>query len=200
MYELAYQEEGNEQIVPIRAERIVLGRSPDCDVVIKDFGVSRRHAEVVLNGGECRVVDLKSKNGTQVNGVRVPEAALKDGDEILLWQVSRSFPEDPRRKSRSRRREAPARGSRDRNSKRWRAIEVFSRGETEQGPDETERDQTRIGRAQRRAREDQPFRPSNAVFRKFAEALMAHCPARVWSACPWSWTPCSSTSRRIGDS
>ena len=84
MYELAYQEEGNEQIVPIRAEGIVLGRSPDCDVVIKDFGVSRRHAEVVLNGGECRVVDLKSKNGTQVNGVRVPEAALKDGDEILL--------------------------------------------------------------------------------------------------------------------
>ena len=32
-------------------------------VVIKDFGVSRRHAEVVMNGGECRVVDLKSKNG-----------------------------------------------------------------------------------------------------------------------------------------
>ncbi len=84
MYELAYQEEGSEQIVPIRAKGIVLGRSPDCDVVIKDFGVSRRHAEVVVNGGECRVVDLKSKNGTQVNGVRVPEAGLNDGDEILL--------------------------------------------------------------------------------------------------------------------
>ena len=91
MYELAYQEEGNELIVPIRAEGIVLGRSPDCDVVIKDFGVSRRHAEVVLNGGECRVVDLKSKNGTQVNGVRVPEAALKDGDEILLGKFRVHF-------------------------------------------------------------------------------------------------------------
>ena len=84
MYELAYQEEGSEQIVPIHTKGIVLGRSPDCDVVIKDFGVSRRHAEVVVNGGECRVVDLKSKNGTQVNGVRVPEAGLNDGDEILL--------------------------------------------------------------------------------------------------------------------
>ena len=84
MYELAFHEDGGEQVVPIRPAGIVMGRSPDCDVVIKDFGVSRRHAEVVVDGDSCRLVDLKSKNGTQVNGVRVPEALLADGDQILL--------------------------------------------------------------------------------------------------------------------
>jgi adenylate cyclase len=84
MFELAYQEEGGEQVVPIGAEGIVLGRSPDCDVVIKDYGVSRRHAEVKVDGDSCRLVDLKSKNGTQVNGVRVLDAMLNDGDQILL--------------------------------------------------------------------------------------------------------------------
>ena len=91
MYELAFHEEGNEQIVPIRPEGIVMGRSPDCDVVIKDFGVSRRHAEVVVDGNHCRLVDLKSKNGTQVNGVRVPEALLADGDQILLGKFLMFF-------------------------------------------------------------------------------------------------------------
>lgn len=84
MYELAFNEDGSEQVVPIRPTGVVMGRSPDCDVVIKDFGVSRRHAEVVVDGDNCRLVDLKSKNGTQVNGVRVPEALLSDGDKILL--------------------------------------------------------------------------------------------------------------------
>lgn len=84
MYELAFQEDGSEQVVPIRPAGVVMGRSPDCDVVIKDFGVSRRHAEVLVDGDHCRLVDLKSKNGTQVNGVRVPEALLSDGDKILL--------------------------------------------------------------------------------------------------------------------
>jgi adenylate cyclase len=91
MFELAFQEDGNEHIVPIRPEGVVLGRSPECDVVIKDFGVSRRHAEVMIDGNHCRLVDLRSKNGTQVNGVRVLEAILNDGDQILLGKFLLSF-------------------------------------------------------------------------------------------------------------
>ena len=91
MYELAFHEDGSEQVVPIRPAGVVMGRSPDCDVVIKDFGVSRRHAEVVVDGEKCRLVDLRSKNGTQVNGVRVPEALLADGDQILLGKFLVSF-------------------------------------------------------------------------------------------------------------
>ena len=84
MFELAFQEDGQEHVVPVRGESVTLGRSPDCDIVIKDFGVSRAHAKVVLDGDRCRLVDLKSKNGTTVNGVPVLEALLNDGDQILL--------------------------------------------------------------------------------------------------------------------
>jgi adenylate cyclase len=91
MFELAFLEDGNEHVVPIRPEGVVLGRSPECDVVIKDFGVSRRHAEVVIEGDGCRLKDLKSKNGTQVNGVRVLEVILNDGDQILLGKFQLSF-------------------------------------------------------------------------------------------------------------
>ena len=91
MFELAFLEDGSEHVVPIRPEGIVLGRSPECDVVIKDFGVSRRHAEVLIDGEDCRLVDLKSKNGTQVNGVRVLEVILNDGDQILLGKFQLQF-------------------------------------------------------------------------------------------------------------
>ena len=91
MFELAFNEDGSEHVIPIHADGIVLGRSPDCDVVIKDFGVSRRHAEVVIAGEDCRLVDLESKNGTQVNGVRVLDAILNDGDQILLGKFLVQF-------------------------------------------------------------------------------------------------------------
>lgn len=91
MFELIYQEEGNERAVPIDLEGVVLGRSPDCDVVIKDFGVSRHHAKVIVDGDQCRVVDLKSKNGTHVNGTAVVEAILNDGDQVALGKFLLQF-------------------------------------------------------------------------------------------------------------
>ena len=84
MFELVFQEDGQEHVVPIHHKGITLGRSPDCDIVIKDFGVSRLHAKAVLEGVRCYLVDLKSKNGTTVNGVPVLKALLDDGDQILL--------------------------------------------------------------------------------------------------------------------
>jgi adenylate cyclase len=91
MFELTYQEEGNERTVPVDLGGVVLGRSPDCDVVIKDFGVSRHHAKVIVDGEQCRLVDLKSKNGTHVNGVAVLEAILNDGDQVALGKFILQF-------------------------------------------------------------------------------------------------------------
>jgi adenylate cyclase len=91
MYELVYQEEGTEQVFSMTSGECVLGRSPECDIVIKDFGVSRHHAKVVVEAGTCRVVDLQSKNGTHVNGVLVLEAFLNDGDEISLGKFPLRF-------------------------------------------------------------------------------------------------------------
>lgn len=60
----------------------VVGRSADADLRLADTGVSRSHAELRLEGDAVRVVDLGSTNGTLVNGRRVAEAVLADGDRL----------------------------------------------------------------------------------------------------------------------
>ena len=75
----------------INRERIVLGRSQDCDITVNDSSVSRRHAEVRLEEGVYWVVDLGSTNGTELNGKRVERAQLEYGDRIALGQSELRF-------------------------------------------------------------------------------------------------------------
>jgi DNA-binding winged helix-turn-helix (wHTH) protein len=49
----------------------LVGRGPDCRVVMTDETVSRRHAVITVNGGEPAIRDLDSKNGTYVDGQRI---------------------------------------------------------------------------------------------------------------------------------
>ncbi|MGE0456364.1 MAG: adenylate/guanylate cyclase domain-containing protein [Vicinamibacteria bacterium] len=92
MYRLSYTDsEGQAKEYPFASGEVVIGRSPECGVCLKDFGISRQHAKVVVDGDQVRIVDLKSKNGTQVNGVPVVEAPLKDGDKILLGKFQITF-------------------------------------------------------------------------------------------------------------
>jgi Protein of unknown function (DUF3662)/FHA domain len=62
-----------------------LGRSRECDIVVDDANVSRRHAEVRPRGGAWVVSDLDSTNGTRLNGrsIHSPEV-VRPGDEIEL--------------------------------------------------------------------------------------------------------------------
>jgi adenylate cyclase len=91
MYRLAYQDGDAPQTYEFSSGEVVIGRSPDCQIVLKDFGISRAHAKVIVDEDGPRIVDLKSKNGTQVNGVAVMEAPLKDGDKILLGKFQLTF-------------------------------------------------------------------------------------------------------------
>jgi hypothetical protein len=62
-----------------------LGRTPDNAIVVSAREVSRRHAEIVLNEASRYVLkDLGSPNGTFVNGERITERTLADGDRIAL--------------------------------------------------------------------------------------------------------------------
>jgi len=70
--------------VPVGDDPVTIGRLPECDIVLNDTKVSRRHAEVRRDGVAVIVVDLGSTNGTQVNGAGVKEKALNDGDSITL--------------------------------------------------------------------------------------------------------------------
>ena len=92
MYRLLYQDgEAPSQSYTFSTGEVTIGRSPDCQIVLKDFGISRTHARIIANEDGVRIADLKSKNGTQVNGVQVMEAVLKDGDKILLGKLPLTF-------------------------------------------------------------------------------------------------------------
>lgn len=66
-------------------EKIRLGRHPDCEVVIDLNSVSRFHANLVLDDGLYYLEDLKSRNGSYVNGRRVEDRiALNDNDRLKI--------------------------------------------------------------------------------------------------------------------
>jgi pSer/pThr/pTyr-binding forkhead associated (FHA) protein len=75
--------------------RLRIGRSPASDILIDDPSVSRRHAVVVHRGGRTVILDDRSLNGVLVNGRRVGEAALADGDTVALGRVTARFHEIP---------------------------------------------------------------------------------------------------------
>jgi adenylate cyclase len=92
MYRLSYQDSDQKpQDHTFSSGEVVIGRSPECQICLKDFGISRQHAKLVVDANGVRIVDLKSKNGTQVNGVPVVEAPLKDGDRITLGRFQLTF-------------------------------------------------------------------------------------------------------------
>jgi hypothetical protein len=81
--------EGGRHVIERRA--VVLGRSRDCDIVLDDRSVSRRHAELVRHGDGFLLRDLDSTNGSSVNGKRIREAAVEPGDAIIVGTVALTF-------------------------------------------------------------------------------------------------------------
>lgn len=78
--------------LPVPAAGAVLGRSRECDIVLEDSNVSRRHAEIRPATAGWTVADLGSTNGVRVNGRPAAGAvALADGDRLELGTVPMSF-------------------------------------------------------------------------------------------------------------
>jgi hypothetical protein len=75
----------------LAGESTSIGRSGDCDLTIDDPNISRRHAEVRRVGDAFTVVDLGSTNGTEVNGQRIRETSLVDGDVIGMGTTRLTF-------------------------------------------------------------------------------------------------------------
>jgi len=76
-------------------KKIRIGRAEESDWQIDDLNVSRSHAEIIQNtDGGFEIVDLKSTNGTFLNGIRIKREILKTGDVISVAGFSRRFTQD----------------------------------------------------------------------------------------------------------
>ncbi len=82
--------DGRTLVVP--PSGAVIGRSRQCDIVLDDAGISRRHAEIVPQGGAWVLRDLGSTNGVLVDGASISgEHRLADGDRIALGSSELRF-------------------------------------------------------------------------------------------------------------
>jgi Protein of unknown function (DUF3662)/Inner membrane component of T3SS, cytoplasmic domain len=78
--------------LPLAAQGATIGRSRDCDIVLDDAGISRRHAEIRPGAEGWTVADLGSTNGVRLNGRAVRGArALQAGDRVELGSTEIVF-------------------------------------------------------------------------------------------------------------
>src|SRR5437660_10904308 len=77
-----------EKAFPMRSITVVIGRSDACEISVKDSSMSGKHAEISKINGGIRVKDMGSANGIWLNGERVEDVELFDGDVLRLGQTS----------------------------------------------------------------------------------------------------------------
>ena len=70
--------------IPLDRRSTLIGRHPECDVLLDSLRVSRRHCIITAESDAVVVRDLGSTNGTWVNGRRVARSRLRPGDEVSI--------------------------------------------------------------------------------------------------------------------
>ena len=73
------------------SKRMLIGRTAQCDITINDSSASRKHASIESKDGRFLLQDLKSTNGTQVNGKSVDIHVLSHGDKIRVGRTVLQF-------------------------------------------------------------------------------------------------------------
>lgn len=70
---------------------VTIGRAPECVIMLEDPNVSRNHAEIRPSGEGFVLADVGSTNGSKINGIRVSERVLNDGDELTFGSTTFRF-------------------------------------------------------------------------------------------------------------
>lgn len=78
-------------VYPLNQPEVLLGRSEQSDIALADPGVSRNHARIIREGDDFIVEDLRSTNGTEVNGQPIRRRRLADGDVVKLANSTLQF-------------------------------------------------------------------------------------------------------------
>src|SRR2546425_5021939 len=87
MFVLTVRHHGGSQHYQLSEGRTVVGRSPQCDVVINDDSISRQHARLVVGPAQVELTDLQSRNGTYLAGEPVRDAILRGGERLSFGDV-----------------------------------------------------------------------------------------------------------------
>src|SRR6185295_13075341 len=80
--------------VPLPRSLLSIGRDPSNDLVLPDAMVSRRHAVIEFRSSQYFLRDCNSSNGSLVNGDRVSERGLRDGDLVAIGTARLLFREE----------------------------------------------------------------------------------------------------------
>lgn len=92
---LVYRKGGrpNAFVFGVHDTPVMIGRGLDCTIVVDDGDVSRKHAEIFSkdDGVTWRVRDLTSANGSYINGERIEDAEIRDGDTLRLGTLHFEF-------------------------------------------------------------------------------------------------------------
>ncbi len=75
------------QIFDLKSGKNTFGRSQNCDIKIQSLGISKEHCEFHVYKDKMMIVDLKSSNGTFVNGVKIQNSIVHLGDKLSLFDV-----------------------------------------------------------------------------------------------------------------
>src|SRR4051812_1150453 len=74
------------EVLPLTSSTVTLGRDTSNDICLADLALSRAHCTLAFDSKVWRVRDLKSSNGTYVNGIPVGDSALSNGDRPALGE------------------------------------------------------------------------------------------------------------------
>ena len=87
------------KVVDLIEERVTMGRALDNMLRLEDGTVSHHHAMLIVDAAEYKVRDLNSTNGTRVNGIRIVETALHNGDSLRVGSVEMRYESDVKKSS-----------------------------------------------------------------------------------------------------
>jgi pSer/pThr/pTyr-binding forkhead associated (FHA) protein len=83
-----FKKDGSQKAFSLPSNINVIGRRHDCDLCIPLMPVSRKHCQLSQNKEALKIRDLKSRNGTFLNGKRIDEETLKAGDYITIGPLT----------------------------------------------------------------------------------------------------------------
>ncbi|MFC1479642.1 FHA domain-containing protein, partial [Planctomycetota bacterium] len=73
-----------EQTIMLRKPEYIIGKGPTCDIVVKGFGISKKHAVIIKDHTGFRLIDVSDKKPTRVNGSPIDRTVLNKGDVIQV--------------------------------------------------------------------------------------------------------------------